>query len=99
MDSNCNAQDYDILGYKVRLQPNTEGTTSPEEVAKYVRTLAAQTRDKMPNVTAGEAILLVALKLAHEKMELEKEYRREIDQFRANADDVLKLIDEVSPTI
>jgi hypothetical protein len=98
MDSNCNALDYDILGYKVKLQPNAEGAVSPDEVVEHVRTEALSLREKMPSLAAGEAILLVALRLTQEKMELEREYRKEIDQFRANADDVLKYIDEVSPT-
>lgn len=99
MDSNYNAKEYDILGYKVKLQGNANEVISPEEVVRYVRSQASTFRDRMPNLSAGEAILLVALKLAQDKMELENEYRKEIDQFRANADDVLKYIDEVSPRL
>lgn len=98
MDSKSNAQDYDILGYRVKLQPNTEGAISPAEVVDSVRTEASKMRERLPNLSAGEAILLVALKLTQEKMELESEYRQQIDQFKANADDVLKYIEEISPS-
>lgn len=99
MDSNRDNLDYEVLGYKVKMKPgHSSAEANPDSVVELVREEANKILDRAPNLDRGQVALLVALKLANEKLVLESEYRENIDKLHATAGDALQFIEEVAPT-
>ena len=98
MDSVESVRDYEILGYKVRLRKSeVAGSETPGRIVDHVRERADVLLNKMPHLDRGEAALLVALSLAQEKFELQAEFRENVDQFHAAAENALRCIESISP--
>jgi hypothetical protein len=98
MNSIKDVLEFDVLGYKVKLKAGTqEFACPPEKAVAYVRDEAAKILDHSPHLDRGQAALLVALKLACEKFELESEYRQTVEDFGETAKGALKFIEEISP--
>lgn len=100
VDTKRNELDFEVLGYKVRLRPNTEASNQvhPKEVLRLVEREAQSIREVSGELENGKLALLVALKLATDKLSLEREYKDNINQLQAVAGDALQFIEEVSPS-
>ncbi len=100
MDSTKSVKDYEVLGYKVKLRAAKAGSVAtPDQIVDHVRERANVFLDKMPHLSRGETALLIALSLAQEKLELQAEFRENVDHFHRVAEDALQCIEDVSPTI
>ncbi len=100
VDSAESAKDYEILGYKVRLRKlEATGVETPDRIVEHVRERADMLLNKMPHLGRGEAVLLVALSLAQEKLELQAEFRESVDHFHRVAEDALECIESISPAV
>lgn len=99
METKTSNTEYEILGYKVKLQKSDEiNQVRPDEVVDLVRSEAAKIMDKAPGLDRGEIAILVALKIAKENLTEAKTYRNEIDALKEKASEALSLIEEVTPT-
>lgn len=89
---------FEVLGHTFKLNKDQmlEGIT-PSEVVGYVQTEVSNILRKSPNISESQIAVLIALKIAGEKMALEKEYRESVSTFKRNATDALRFIEEVSP--
>ena len=99
MNSLREDKEFNVLGYNIRLKEADEGQLiTPEEIVELVMREADMIREKSPNLNQGQIAVLVALKVASEKMSLDKEYRDNITRLQSTASDALQFIEEVSPT-
>jgi cell division protein ZapA (FtsZ GTPase activity inhibitor) len=90
---------YEVLGMSLRLKKDEmlDGI-SPSEIVGYVQTEVSNILKKSNGLNDSQLAVLVALKIAGEKLALEKEYRENVGQLRNTAIDALRFIEEVSPT-
>lgn len=99
MESNRKDLDFNVLGYKVTLKPDTDGVNSTaHKVVELVRSEAFKIQEKSPGLDRGQVALLVALQLASEKISLESEFKENVEKLQLTAKDALQYIEEVSPT-
>lgn len=98
----CNNGEFDVLGYKVRFKADNPEANPDEisasDIVNIVEQEANKIREAAPGLDNGKVAILVALKMAKEKMILEKEYRTNIDNLQRTAMDALQFIEEVTPT-
>lgn len=91
--------DFEILGSRVKINPDkVSGETTPNEIVEYVRLTASHIKNEAPQLDNGQVFLLAALKIAEERLNLNREYRDNIEALQASAQDALRFIEEVSPT-
>ncbi len=98
MENNRKDLEFDVLGYSIKLKPSEENSLSPSEIIEYVRERAEKIQDTNPNLDRGQVAILVALGLAVEKKNLEKDFRDNVENLQLSANDALNFIEEVSPT-
>lgn len=91
--------DFEILGSRVKINPDkVSGETTPDEIVEYVRQTATGIKTQAPQLENGQVFLLAALKIAEENLNLNREYRDNIKNVQASAQDALRFIEEVSPS-
>lgn len=99
MDLKQSVFNYDILGYKIKLSPDSEDSqVRADDVVDMVLKYTEQIQAQGPHLERGEVALLAALTLAKEKLLLSKEYKDNINELEHTAHSALSLIEEVSPT-
>ena len=91
-----NADEYELLGYKVRFRPVESSNIDPSEVVSLVLNEVAEIKSHSETHT-DEAILLAALKFAADKIILEGEIKKDMTQLESSAVDALRLIEEAVP--
>jgi cell division protein ZapA len=91
---------YEVLGCTLKLKPDEklEGV-QPSDVVSYVQNEAAKILQQSPGLTDGQIAVLIAMKLAGEKLALEHEYRDNIRLLHRTAADALQYIEHISPTV
>lgn len=89
---------FEILGYELRLKPDeVDQSLAPSEVISLVQREADSILEKSPQLAPGKIALLVALKMASEKLKLEREFVSNIQELQTTARDALHFIDELTP--
>lgn len=92
--------EFVVLGQKLTLNGPEDSLEdiSPEEVVTYLNREADMIREKSPGLQMNQVAILTALKIASEKLAMEKDFRGSVERFRSTATDALQFIEEVSPT-
>ena len=98
MENNRKDLEFDVLGYNIKLKPDEDNSLSPSEIIEYVRERASKIQERNPNLDRGQVAILVALGLAVEKKNLEKDFRDNVETLQTSAYDALNFIEEVTPT-
>jgi cell division protein ZapA (FtsZ GTPase activity inhibitor) len=98
-DTNVNTKDleYEVLGFKVRFKRDHDA--EQDQVAEVVEKVSKEAeiiKEKFPELSKGQIAVLTALKLAKDLVELDKEYRENINKIQASANDSLRFIEEIS---
>ncbi|MBT3235114.1 MAG: cell division protein ZapA [Bdellovibrionales bacterium] len=95
--SNQDSLKFNILGYNVNFKPESGDISPyPEDVVKMVRSEIEDILDKSPGLDRGQVGVLAALRVATKSLNIESEYRINIEKLQLTAKDALQLIDEVS---
>ena len=92
--------EFDVLGFKIKFRPDEEeeSNIAVSDVISFVSQEARNMSELYPNLGRGEVAILMALKMAKDKLSLEKEYQENIDKLQTTAQDALQYIEEVSPS-
>ncbi len=91
--------EYNVLGYRLRVNTDKENASvSAKEVAELVTREASKIKLDHPQVDQGQIAVLLAMKLAEDKLVMEKMYKDNLDKLQARAGSALQYIEEVSPT-
>jgi hypothetical protein len=91
---------YEVLGQRLKLKKDEklEGI-GPSDIVGYVQSEALKIMNTTPHLNQNQIAVLLVLKLAGERLSLEKEYRENIKQLRSTAAEALQFIEEVSPSV
>lgn len=90
---------YEVLGHTLRLKRDESlAGITPSEVVGYVQTEISAILKKSPQLSESQIAVLVALKIAGDKLALEKEYRENVNLFKSEANEALRYIEEISPS-
>jgi cell division protein ZapA (FtsZ GTPase activity inhibitor) len=71
-------KEFNILGCKVKLTPVKDENQNAEDVIRLVLDEIQNLKNKRPMLRDTDVAVLVALKLATEKLEMEREYKTSI---------------------
>ena len=95
MDNNLKNLEYNVLGYQVKFKPDDIDTddASSKEVVDLVLKEASRIQNSAPHLQNGEVAVLVALKLASEKLNLNNEYMTNIGDLKKAAQDALQFVE------
>ena len=92
-------KEYNVLGHNIRLKESDDkDTVSPDEVVSFVNGEIDAIKQSAPNLADSQVAVLVALKLAQEKLSLEKDFKHNMNSLQQTAREALKLVEEVAPT-
>lgn len=96
-------EEFEILGLKLRFKPEPLGedkssTVSAQEVVEYIQSEIIEIQKKSPRaLDATQIAILVALKTASERLELQSDFSHKLGQLEKSATDALDYLSEVSP--
>ncbi len=93
MDNIKDNLEFNVLGYQVKFSPTGDHNASPREAVELVRQEANAIKSKAPSLADGQVAVLVALKLASEKLNLAKEYKDNIQDLKKAAQEALNLVE------
>lgn len=89
--------EYNILGCPVRIKPEEDNSSNAQLAVDLVNKEIEQLRSKNSALKDTEVAVLIALKFAAEKLDVESEYKENVFALRSGINDALNFIEEVSP--
>ncbi|PIP95002.1 MAG: hypothetical protein COW00_18095 [Bdellovibrio sp. CG12_big_fil_rev_8_21_14_0_65_39_13] len=93
-----NELEFDVLGYKVRMKDDgSDRRTSPSKAVELVLERARSILDRYPSLDRGKVAVLVALELAADKLDLENEYREDIEKLHQTTTEAIQFIEDLAP--
>ncbi len=97
MNDKTDGLEFDVLGFCVKFRPSGDTKqVSPQKAVELVLKEANDIRSTGPRLDNGQLATLVALRLASENLELQKEYQKNIDQLQKSAIQALHSLEEAS---
>lgn len=91
---------FEVLGQRIKLKKDEALLgVGPSDIVGFVQSEAFKIMSQAPHLNQSQVAVLLALKLAGDRLALEKEYRENIQQLRSSAAEALQIIEEVAPTI
>jgi len=82
-------KEFDVLGCKVKYRPTLNDSHNAKAVIDLVLSEIQELKNKRPMLRDTDVAVLVALKLATEKLELEDEYKTNILKLEESLETVL----------
>ena len=99
MESIREEKEFNVLGYSIKFTAEeSESSVSAADVVGYVQKIAEEIRLKSPHLDIGQVATLAALKIANEKISIERDFENNISKLHMTACDALQFIEEVSPS-
>lgn len=95
---NETTKEYNVLGSRIKLNAGDDTNANADKIVDKVKAEAEKIKLASPQLEDEKIFLLVALRMAEEKLELEKEFASNIKHLESSAAHALNLIDEVTPT-
>ncbi|MBL7663755.1 MAG: cell division protein ZapA [Bacteriovoracaceae bacterium] len=89
--------EFNILGCRVKFNSGADGSIDPKQVVDLVQKEVEQLKKSGVKRSDSDMAVLVALKLASDKIILESEYRNNIEKLECSVSDALKKIEQTSP--
>lgn len=89
--------EYNILGCNVRLKPDETDKDNALKAIESVNSEIENMRKANPKLRDIDVAVLIALKFASEKEEIEGEYKESVFALRSGVTEALSFIEEVSP--
>lgn len=85
-------KEFNVLGCKVKLRPEQNDSHNAKAVIDLVMSEIQDLKIKRPLLKDTDVAVLVALKIATEKLQLEDEYKTNILKLEASLESVLELV-------
>lgn len=86
--------EFNVLGCKVKYRPEQDDSHIAKAVIDLVLAEIQQLKTSRPQLRDTDVAVLVALKMATEKMQLEEEYKGNIDKLETSLE---KALESLSP--
>lgn len=84
--------EYNVLGCKVRVRPDQNDSHNAKAVVDIVNAEIQQLKINRPQLRDTDVAVLVALKLATEKLQLEDEYKQNIFKLEESLETALQAL-------
>ena len=86
-------REFEILGHKVRFRPENGSLVTAENVIKLIQNEVLDVDKKIGSSRASDKFLLVALKLANERLTMEQELRQSLNKLEDKLNETQIIID------
>lgn len=86
-------QEFNVLGCKVKYRPEQNDSENAKAVIEMVLREVEELKSKRPSLRDTDVAVLVSLKLATDKLQLEEEYRANILKLEESLETALQAID------
>jgi cell division protein ZapA len=86
-------KEFNVLGCKVKYRPEQNDSENPKAVIEHVLREIEELKSARPLLRDTDVAVLVALKLATEKMQLENEYKNNILRLESSLESALQAFD------
>jgi cell division protein ZapA (FtsZ GTPase activity inhibitor) len=86
-------EEFNVLGCKVKVRPEQNETPSALAVIELVTAEIEQLKSSRPMLRDTDVAVLVALKFAKEKLQIEDEYKTNIYKLETSLEKVLQAIE------
>ena len=84
--------EYSILGCKVRVRPDQTESNNAKAVVELINAEIQQLKSARPQLRDTDVAVLVALKMATEKLQLEDEYKQNILRLEESLETALQAL-------
>jgi cell division protein ZapA len=84
--------EYNVLGCKVRVRPDQNESNNAKAVVDLINAEIQQLKTSRPQLRDTDVAVLVALKVATEKMQLEDEYKQNIFKLEESLETALQAL-------
>ena len=85
-------KEFDVLGCKVKYRPSLNDTDNAKAVIDLVLSEIGELKTKRPMLRDTDVAVLVALKIATDKMQIEDEYKTNILKLETSLETVLQAV-------
>ena len=89
--------EYNILGCTVRVKPEQANRDNAQKAIDSVNEELEALRRANPHLKDLDVAVLIALKFASEKHEIENEFKENVFSLKSGINEALNFIEEVSP--
>jgi len=86
--------EFDVLGLKVKVRPEEDNGIPAEQPVDLVRSEAEIIAKRFPQLEMSKVAALVALKLATDYLQLQLEFRKNIESIETEAKEALSSINQ-----
>jgi cell division protein ZapA (FtsZ GTPase activity inhibitor) len=87
---------FEILGHKLKLRSQLEGGLDPHQVVAAVQQEIHLLKNQFPKLDPSQLAIMVSLKLAQDKLQLEKKFNEKLKLANLKANDILNHIDKIT---
>ena len=84
--------EYNVLGCKVRVRPDQNESTNAKAVVELVNAEIQHLKSNRPQLRDTDLAVLVALKMATEKLQLQDEYKQNILKLEESLETALQAL-------
>jgi cell division protein ZapA len=84
--------EYNVLGCKVRVRPDQDDSAIAKAVVDLVNSEVEQLKKSRPQLRDTDVAVLVALKMATEKLQVEDEYKNNIFKLEESLETALQVL-------
>jgi cell division protein ZapA (FtsZ GTPase activity inhibitor) len=90
-------REFELMGHRFRFKAESSNDIEVNEVIDLVNKEVEKVQTLSPNVAPEKLAVLVALRIAADRLSVEKEFRGKIKEIQSFAVDALTLIEESVP--
>tara|TARA_B100000925_G_scaffold98118_1_gene71638 strand:- start:7246 stop:7560 length:315 start_codon:yes stop_codon:yes gene_type:complete len=94
-------REYDILGFKLKVNPEEEGEQSKvtsQRVIEFVQKKISELKDKYPQLSDAQIAVLLAMESSRERLEIEEDFKQSVEFYDNQAQRVKDLVETIKPS-
>ena len=92
-------REHDILGMKLSVQSEAEqeSKVTSARVIEFVQTEVDKLKEQYPQLDNSQLAVLLAMNFARERLEIEEDFRMNIEEIERSTRDALENIESITP--
>ena len=92
-------REHDILGMKINVRPEAEleSKVTSARVIEFVQTEVDKLKEQYPQLDNSQLAVLLAMNFARERLEIEEDFRSNIEEIERSTREALENIDSITP--
>jgi cell division protein ZapA (FtsZ GTPase activity inhibitor) len=95
--THSNGMEFEVLGFKVRYTSGSGKDIDARSVVEVVNEMGTQIKSSAPSLSHSQVAILVALKMAEERLRQKFGYQDRLEHIEQSARGALELIEEAMP--